>query len=136
MWCCGGRESIRLWSFPLSSAHPPDSLCASTLCLHVWFPCTCRLVCRFDALRKQRIAHLGLSSTSSYVVMCIVRSHHNKGEEMHITPAAYRPIAPPQTPSPASEDGDARRPRFHAGHAHLWDRAISPRTIIRTAAIG
>src|SRR6476620_149373 len=74
--------------------------------------------------------------TSSYVVTCLVRSHHNKGEEMHTTPAAYRPIAPPQTPSPASEDGDARRPRFHAGHAHLWDRAISRRTIIRTAAVG
>lgn len=44
MWCCGGRESIRLRSFPLCSAHPPDSLCASSLCLHVWFPCTCRLV--------------------------------------------------------------------------------------------
>lgn len=73
---------------------------------------------------------------SSYVAVRMSRLHRNKGEEMHITPAAYRPVAPPQSPSPTPGDQDTQRPRFHEGHTHPWDHAISRRTIIRTAAVG
>ena len=55
---------------------------------------------------------------------------------MHITPAAYRLITPPRSLSPTSGDGDEQRLQFHAGHTHFWDRAVSRRTVIKTAAAG
>jgi hypothetical protein len=114
-------------------AHPLGSLWASSVCPPVCSARICHHVCRFDAHRYYALAGL---RPSSHVVVCIPRPHRSKGEEMHITPAAYRPIAPPQSPSPTTGDRDAQRPQFHAGHTHFWDHAISRRTVIRTAAAG
>lgn len=67
---CGVVEVGRAFGsghFPLVSAHPPDSLCVSSLCLHVWFARIDHLVCRFDAHRKQRLTCLGLALN---VIVC------------------------------------------------------------------
>ncbi|HET8907516.1 MAG TPA: hypothetical protein VFN11_11185 [Ktedonobacterales bacterium] len=50
---------------------------------------------------------------------------------MHIPRTTYQLVATPR-PSPAS----ARPHRGYTGHAHFWERALSRRQIMRTAAFG
>ncbi len=85
---CGVVEGGRAFGsgyFPICSAHPPDSLYASSVCLRVWFAPTCHLVCRFDALRKQRLARLGLSLNLVVCrhVHCAVTPQQRGGDAYH-----------------------------------------------------
>jgi hypothetical protein len=55
-----------------------------------------------------------------------------RGEiEVHIPRATYQLVVP-QRPAPEGE----RRHQGYTGHAHFWERALSRRQIMRTAAVG
>ena len=53
---------------------------------------------------------------------------------MHITQSAYQRIVPPRSLIWRHEGEE--QPSPHVGHAHFWERALSRRQIIRTAAVG
>lgn len=53
---------------------------------------------------------------------------------MRITQSAYNLIAPPRLTSPTP--GGEQQQQAYVGHAHFWERALSRRQIIGTAAVG
>jgi len=63
-----------------------------------------------------------------------MRPNTQRGEiEMHIPQSAYQFIPPPQLLSPESQ---GEQQQAHIGHAHFWERALSRRQIVKTAAAG
>lgn len=52
---------------------------------------------------------------------------------MRIPPGDFQRIAPPRDPMSIREGGTSRQ---YVGHAHFWERALSRRQVIRTAAGG
>lgn len=50
---------------------------------------------------------------------------------MRITPADFTSISPPTS---VTLDGSDQAPVGHVGHAHFWQRALSRRAVIQTAA--
>jgi hypothetical protein len=57
---------------------------------------------------------------------------------MHLSPSNYRPLVPESPPArsepTSSISGDGPTHSIYTGHAHFWERALSRRQIIRTAA--
>lgn len=65
-------------------------------------------------------------------MLCGQAAREERENEMRIPPPPYQPIAPPQlqTPTPEGEQ------QPYVGHAHFWERALSRRQVITTAAAG
>lgn len=57
-----------------------------------------------------------------------------RGNGMHIPQSMYPLITPPSLLTPTSED--EQQQQVHIGHAHFWERALSRRQVIKTAAAG